>query len=164
MERNSCNYSQHLPGRENVVTDCGSRDFHLSDTQLIAMLTPLHPSISPSQFKIIQLPEKHISWIASLAQKWPGKRELPKGLIKSTLAAGIAGWDSSTESESGMTPIWTPQMTLENYASAVLSCMRTEEVILGKPDPHSKSMEILPERPLTMWQRNLWQVTGSAPY
>ena len=116
----------------------------------------------PSQ--IIQLPEMHISWIALLAQKWPGKRELPRGLIKSTLAAGIAGWDSSTESESGMTPIWTPQMTLENYASAVLSCMRTEEVILGKPDPHSKSMEILPERPLTMWQRNLWQVTGSAPY
>ena len=153
MERNSCNYSQHLPGRENVVTDCGSRDFHLSDTQLIAMLTSLHPSISPSQFKIIQLPEKHISWIALLAQKWPGKRELPKGLIKSTLAAGIVGWDSSTELDSGMTPIWNPQMILDNYASAVLSCMCTEEVILGKIDSHSKSTETLPERPLTIWQQ-----------
>ena len=164
MDRNSCNYSQHLPGRENVVTDCGSRDFHLSDTQLIAMLTSLHPSISPSQFKIIQLPEKHISWIALLAQKWPEKRELPNGLIKSTLAAGVVGWGSLTELDLGMVLIWNPQMILNNYVSAVLSCMRAEEVILGKPDPHSKSMEILPETSLTMWQQKLWQVTVSAPY
>ena len=35
MERNACNYSQHLPGVLNVVADSLSRDFHLSDNQLV---------------------------------------------------------------------------------------------------------------------------------
>ena len=69
MARQACNYSQHLPGRLNVIADCLSRDFHLSDDQLISMLTSLHPSLSHTQIKIINLPQKHISWVASLARR-----------------------------------------------------------------------------------------------
>ena len=35
MEQNACNYSQHLPGVLNVVADSLSRDFHLSDDQIV---------------------------------------------------------------------------------------------------------------------------------
>ena len=159
MSHDACNYSQHLPGKENVVTDSLSRDFHFSNEQIIAMLTSLHPNLSTSQITIIDLPQKHISWISSLAQKWPGQRELPKRLIPSEIAAGITGWDFAEGSNSAMTPIWNPSTHLENYASAVLSCMQCEEVTLGK----SQSKETLPERPLTMWQRPSWRVVGSAP-
>ena len=132
MARNACNYSQHLPGKLNVVADSLSRDFHLSNDQIIAMLTSLHPSLSPSQIKIIDLPQKHISWIASMAQKWPGNKASPKRLIKSKIAAGIAGWASSTGSKQTETPFWKTSTHTAKFASAVLSCMRCDEVILGE--------------------------------
>ena len=163
MARQACNYSQHLPGRLNVIADCLSRDFHLSDDQLISMLTSLHPSLSHTQIKIINLPQKHISWVASLARRWPGTRESPKALIKSTIAAGISGWVSPCESNSMPTPIWKDLTKLADYASAVHSCMQCDEVILGEVDNKSNSEEILRERPSTMWQRPLWQVVGAAP-
>ena len=163
MDRQACNYSQHLPGVWNVVADCLSRDFHLSNEQIIAMLTSLHPSLSPSQIKIVDLPQKHISWIASLAQRWPGTRESPKRLIKSTLAAGIAGWDSSHGSNTTMTPIWKPEMKLDEYASAVHSCMQYEEATLDAEKFTNKFKGPQQERPLTMWQRPLWRVVGAAP-
>ena len=71
MSRKACHYSQHLPGIENVVTDCLSRDFHLSDAQITAMLTSVHPSLTNLGIKIVQVPEEVTSWIASLAQLKP---------------------------------------------------------------------------------------------
>lgn len=162
MAREACNYSQHLPGRLNIIADSLSRDFHLSDEQLISMLTSLHPSLSPSQIKLVPPPPEITSWIASMAQRWPGTRALPKAHTKSTIAAGIAGWGSTTASNSA-TPIWKSSTTPEKYGSAVLSCMQCDEVILGEVDPKSTSRDPLRERPLTMWQRPLWQVVGAAP-
>ena len=163
MKRKACNYSQHLPGRLNIISDCLSRDFHLTDEQLISMLTSLHPSLSPPQIKIVALPQKYISWVANMAQKWPGKRESPGRLIKSTIAAGVSGWTSSAGATSRTTPIWRKGMKVEDYGSAVLSCMQCDEVILGELEPGNESRGILPVRPSIMWQRPLWRVTGAAP-
>ena len=160
MARGACNYSQHLPGRLNIIADSLSRDFHLSDKQLISMLTSLHPSLSPSQIKMVPPLTEIISWIASMAQRWPGKRESPKVPTRSKIAAGISGWDSNTASSS-MTPIWKNSTVQEKYGSAVLSCMQCDEVILGEVDPKSSSKAPLRERPLTMWQRDLYQVVGA---
>jgi len=162
MARGACNYSQHLPGRLNIIADSLSRDFHLSDEQLISMLTSLHPSLSPSQIKMVPPPPEIISWIASMAQRWPGKRVSPKVPTRSTIAVGIAGWDSNTASGS-TTPIWKNSTVQEKYGSAVLSCMQCDEVILGEVDPKSTSKVPLRERPSTMWQRDLFQVVGAVP-
>ena len=159
LERNACNYSQHLPGVLNVVADSLSRDFHLSDDQLVSMLTCLHESLSPHQLRIVTLPQKYISKVASLAQKWPGKTELPSKPIKSTIAAGVSGWNSSTESNTLPTPIWRQSFPQDSYASAVLSCMQCDAATLGK----QASKGALPDRPSTMWRRSLWRVAGAAP-
>ena len=79
------------------------------------------------------------------------------------ITAGISGWVSSQESDSIETPTWRRSMRLEEYGSAVLSCTQCDVVIFREPDPKSKSREILRDRPLTMWQRPLWQVVGAAP-
>ena len=159
LRRQACNYSQHLPGVKNVVADCCSRDFHLSDEELVAMLTSLHPSLLPSQFKVVPLPPKYTSKIAAMARQWPGKKESPSRLIKSTLAAGLSGWSSSTESTTPSTPIWKSSLPLNDYASAVLSCTRFGE----ETSERKESWEERHGRPSTMWQRTLWRVVGSAP-
>ena len=48
MTRKACNYSQHFPGKLNIMTDSFSRAFHLSNDQIISILTSLHPSLSTS--------------------------------------------------------------------------------------------------------------------
>ena len=50
-------------------------------------------------------------------------------------------------------PIWKPSTRLEDYASAALSYMQCNEVILGEHQPQQKSRDTLQERPSTMWRR-----------
>jgi len=119
MGLKACNYSQHMPGRDNIVTDCLSRDFHLSDAQLIAMLTSLNDSLSPDMLKIVQVPDDLISWISKLEQLAPDRLESPKAPTPSALAAGLSGWSSSSGSNTTMTPSWTDSAAPAAYASAV---------------------------------------------
>jgi hypothetical protein len=163
MKANACNYSQHLEGSKNVIVDSGSHDFHLNDDQLKAMLTSLHPSLPPSRLQVVDLPEKYTSWIASLAQKWPGTRELPKKHIKSTLSAGVAGWTSSTGSTTSTAPSWKENWKCDEYASAVPLCMQCDKATLADISKRSGSTVTLRERPSTMWQRDLWLTVGKAP-
>ena len=107
MTWNACNYSQHFPGKLNVVTYSSSRDFQLSNNQIISMLTSLNSSLSTPQIKMTELPQKHTYWITQLAQKCPGKKGLPKQSIKIEIAAWIVGWDSSTGSTKTTTPIFS---------------------------------------------------------
>mmetsp|Transcript_13498 Transcript_13498/g.31904 ORF Transcript_13498/g.31904 Transcript_13498/m.31904 type:complete len:142 (-) Transcript_13498:825-1250(-) len=113
------NYSQHMLGRDNVVTDCLSRDFHLSDAQLITMLTSIDDSLSPDMLKIVQVPDDLISWISKLERFAPDRLESPKAPIPSALAAGLSGWSSSSGSNTTMTPSWTDSAAPAAYASAV---------------------------------------------
>ena len=163
MSRDACNYSQHFPGKMNVVADSLSRDFHLSNGELIAMLTSIHPSFSPAHIKILELPNEHISWIASMAQKWPGNRELPSQLIKSEIARGIVGWNATNESASRMTPVWRNEATPRSFESAVLSCTQFEKDIFVEAECNSnESWRTRLERPSMMWQRPSSQVIGEA--
>ena len=91
MSIKACNYSQHLPGIDNVVTDCLSRDFHLSDDQIVAMLTSVHPSLHDTPIQIVPVPDEVISWISSLAQLKPAPLGSLVERTPSTLAAGISG-------------------------------------------------------------------------
>ena len=163
LAMNACNYSQHLPGCENVVTDCLSRDFHLSDAQISAMLTSVHPSLSNSDMKIVQVPEEITSWIASLARLKPDPMASLTEQSPSILAAGISGWSSCDGSDNALTPIWISSSHTTDFESAVLSSMREEEVILGQPDRRGKSSVRLLKRPSTMWQRPSSQIIGQTP-
>ena len=135
MTWNAYNYSQHFPGKLNVMIDSFSRDFHLSNNQIISMLTLLHSSLSTSLINMIKLPQKHTSSVAQLAQmaqKWPGKKGSPHQLIKREISAGISGWDYSTGSTTTTTPIWTRLKHKQKIASKVLLCMRYDAVVLGE--------------------------------
>ena len=157
MKHNASDYSQHIPGINNVVADCLSRDFHLSNKKLTSMLKSVNPPYLPTQLKIVPLSPTIISWIGSLAQNQPRRKEFPHKPTPSTLAAGIAGWNSTNNSTS-ITPCWTTSNHPKKYSSSALSCTHTdvERLIHDKNEFQGP----LQERPSVTWQRPLLQVVG----
>ena len=157
MENNACDYSQHIPGLTNVVADCLSRDFHLSNSKLISMLYAAKPPYLPTQMTIIPLQPTIISWIGSLVLHKPKRKELPTRHTISTLAAGVSGWTSNQDATS-KTPTWKNSATLEKLESLEPSCTQLDvEHLIHDP---SKFQGPLRERPLAMWHRPLFQVVG----
>jgi len=157
MKHNASDYSQHLPGLANVIADVLSRDFHLSNEQLISMLHSTSPPLLPPQLTIIDIPENIITWIGSLAQLLPKRKESPSRPTISTLARGISGW-SSNENATYPTPIWTTSDFPKKYTSSAHSCMPIELDHFLRDE--SKFRGPLLARPSTTWQRPLLQVVG----
>jgi hypothetical protein len=102
----ACNYSQHIAGIENAAADLLSRDHHLTDKQITSLITNCDSPIAPKLPQLINLLSQTTSWIASLAQLTPKKRELQWQPTISKLATGVSGWNSTNESPQ-LTPIWT---------------------------------------------------------
>jgi len=159
MKHNASSYSQHLPGEANDIADSLSRDFRLTDKQLIALFEHTKPPyLPPQKMKIIKLPEELTSWIASLAQLTTKKRELKWARTKSTLAHGIIGWSGSTMSKQDLTPIFKHSHVQKKYDVYVDSYMRFEEEISLPQGIKLRGRQR--KRPLIMWLRPSQQVVG----
>lgn len=161
IRKNASCYSQYLPGSANDIADSLSRDFHLTNEQLIALFNNANPPYLPKkQMEIIKLPVELTSWIASLAQLQPKKRELNWGRTPSTLARGIIGWHGSNSSEP-MIPIFSHKHPSKKYEYSAHSCTPSEEVT---SIPTTIKLKAKPrKRPSIMWQRPSSQVVGSTP-
>ena len=157
IRRQACNYSQHIPGLTNTVADCLSRDFHLSNDELIAMLFDSKPIYLPKQMEIEELPREITSWVASLAQETPTREELPQRHTPSTLALGVSGWSSKRDAGSKI-PIWKDSSHKNAYASSEHSSTQLDvETLIHDP---SKFKGPLRDRPSVMWHRPLFRVVG----
>lgn len=152
----ACDYSQHVKGSENLVADALSRDFHLSDEKLLSLLQATVPHLLPPKPQIISLNSQITSWITSLAPLAPKKRELVWGLTPSTLAAGVAGWNSANDQKS-QTPIWKNSPPSINPVSYAPSWMPSET---GPSQRWIPLKEKPLDRPWTMWQRPSQTVVG----
>ena len=157
MQYEACEYSQHIPGITNVIADCLSRDFHLSNKKLTSLLYSVKPPYLPATLKITPLDPTVVSWIGSLVQNQPRRKELPQKHSVSTLAAGVSGWNSSQNAAS-TTPTWKNPNLPKEYGYSKLSCTQfVVDSIIHSPD---KFQGPLRERPLDTWQRPLLQVVG----
>jgi hypothetical protein len=83
-------YSQWFPGRENNVADALSRDFDRSDDELTQILRNTCPSQLPQHFHIAPLPNEISSWLTSLLQKLPVKKQLREAHMRTKLGCGDA--------------------------------------------------------------------------
>ena len=157
MANNACDYSQHVAGSENIVADCLSRDFHLTDKKILSLLHNLVPHLLPPNPQIISLPTHLSSWIATIAQLEPKKRELNWQCKPSTIAAGVSGW-SSNKNQTYMTPTWTHTRPSIKPVSYAPSWMQS-----GTEPSHDwiPLKEPLWPRPSTMWLRPLPTVVGT---
>lgn len=127
LEHQASDYSQHIAGSDNHVADSLSRDFHLNDEQLLSLLKHACPHLSPSNSQVISLPTHLSSWIGSLAQLQPKKRELVWRPKQSTIAAGVTGWTSSGDAASP-TPILIDTHRSIVPRSSGSGCLQTRNV------------------------------------
>ena len=88
-------YSQWFPGRNNVVSDCLSRDLHESPAHLKKLLTSIIPHQLPHNLRIAPLPPMVISRLSSLLARMPIRTEHQVRHKTSRLEAGTDGSPSS---------------------------------------------------------------------
>jgi hypothetical protein len=144
-----------------MVADSLSRDTHLSEAQVIAMLKAYSPPLLPANLQILPLSKQITSWIASLAQLTTKTRELQWGHTPSTIAAGVSGWSLCPKSHQTIPTFSTSPKTNETQSSVcswIQSAMENSHLHDSIP-----SRATLQERPPIMYQRSYQQVVGSIP-
>ena len=156
LKHNASDYSQHLAGSENHVADSLSRDFHLSGSQLLNLLTHVCPHLLPQNPQVISLPTHLSSWVGTLAQLQPNRRALDWDRKPSTIAAGVIGWTSPNDPKSQI-PIWKttpPSIVPASYAPSWM---------LAETDSTAQKIQLreTPQpRPQITWLRQSERVVG----
>ena len=70
--------SQWIPGILNDIADALSRDFHLTNDQILSLFLEFVPEQMPPNLQICQLPPTICSWLTSFLEARPPTTESPK--------------------------------------------------------------------------------------
>ena len=156
----SCLYSQWFPGEDNSVSDCLSRDIHLTDNQLSLLLAFHIPSQLPPNFLIAPLPSVIESWACSLLAKMPVKKQRHVKHKMSEIAAGDDGASFSMKSASttipSLSPLINPGPEPSSSPHSPKPCARPA-TLRAVTLPWLKAQSV---PPLTTWHRPSGQITG----
>jgi len=155
----TCLYSQWIPGAKNDVSDILSRDDHLTDNQIVALVTYHFPHQIPNGLRIQSLPEEIDSWLTSKLRSQPEATQLPKPPVRSMYGAGSDGSNIWTRLESRTTNFSTPSLAPNAIASLAhlwQPCAAPDSAPLGLY--RSKPSNASP--PWTMWHRPSGLTTG----
>ena len=104
MEHGIAHHAQWFPGKENLVADALSRDFHVDDRALSLMITDCFSSHIPRSFQIISLPPAVIMCIGELLRLLPKMQQLLTEPATSVAAAGKDTWRSLTQLGTNIDP------------------------------------------------------------
>ena len=127
MMTNNCkDYSQWFPGEENDLADSLSRDFHLSDENLLSLYFNLIPEQTPTNLKISALPEEITSFLSSMLQTLPDKTQQQEKHKISSLAHGIDGHSSNNNLVWTRTPSSTNSHNAKKRSHSQLSHNKSE--------------------------------------
>ena len=159
ITNNSCITTQWFPGKENNVADCLSRDFHLSDFQLTALLRHFHPDQLPPNFVIRPVPSAISSRITSLLLLSPPTTESLGPPTRSELATGDAGRSFLHSLGSRTTSSSTNSLDNPSIDSSLPSPKPSELENLALTKATNLHLaQSLP--PWTTWRRPLGTTTG----
>ena len=93
IRRDSSLYSQHVPGKHNIIADSLSRDLHIPPLTLTNILCRTLPTQIPPNFRIISPPKATISWMLSLLRSEIKSPEPPRAPTRSRLGVLTSGRD-----------------------------------------------------------------------
>ena len=84
-------YSQWFPGKDNIIADALSRDFHLSAPQLTQLIRSHLPPQHRQLFTIVPLPPKIDCWLCAWLQQLPENHQRQEVHQPSNLPLGNGG-------------------------------------------------------------------------
>jgi hypothetical protein len=128
MNTDSCLYSQWFAGDLNAVSDCLSRDFHLTDSALTNLLQTCVPNQVPFGFFLSPLPTEISSWLTCLLRNQPFKEEWSKEPTRSKLSLGDVSNYTYSPSASKMTGSSKPSTADNNTESLEHLQLHSEKV------------------------------------
>jgi hypothetical protein len=153
-------YPEHIPGKHNVIADSLSRDFHLTNIQIIHLFYNSQDCSQqrPSNLKILQLPKTTISWIASILESLSQKEQSLPQPAASTLAASNSSKNFSPTATSlthSLTNLPQIKKPLSSPASHIASATITTNL---PPNPYSPEALLMPPSPT--WYRPSGKTSG----
>ena len=120
-------YSQWFLGKENVIADCLSRDTHLSDPDLIHLLSSFFPPQSTPRFKRVPIPSVISEWVRSILRLLPKREQTLEQHTNSGLEIGVSGRNSLSSSALKAIDTLSLFPPLENLQSSVPSQPSSEK-------------------------------------
>ena len=144
-------YSQWFPGKDNDVSDALSRDNDRNDKELTNILRKFVPEQMPDHFEIVPLPSEIVSWLISLLQRLPAKKQLQEQHKRTKLGRGGAGPNGVSPSDSTTSSSESSPKGNESDSLERLPWLCEEDafrVRLMKPWLKAQS-----EMPFHMWHR-----------
>ena len=146
-------YIQWFLGKDNIVSDCLSRDLHLLPTHLTQIITSIVTHQLPRNFRIVQLPPTITFWISSLLARIPVRMERQIKYKTSEIEHDVDVPLSSLKSASKTTPA---SLDSPNHGSESSSFPYSHKPCKKQATQASLSLPWLEEKSvplLTMWHR-----------
>ena len=160
MERDCCEYSQHIPGETNDLADALSRDFSIPNDHFTKLAFQFLPTQVPIDFKISPLPQEILSFLFSLLRELPSKTQQLEKHKKGKLGLGLAGMISSKKWNSTTTPSLTLSTNTKQTSSSQPSPNQSE-IECTQEKAHPLSAVIQSEPPWTTFLRPSEKTTNT---
>jgi hypothetical protein len=128
INNDCCLYSQWFAGDFNTVSDCLSRDFHLSDNELTSLIIFSVPHQVPFGFYLSPIPTEISSWLIYLLQNQPSNEEWCREPIRSKLLLGTYSKCTFCPSEAKTISSSTPLNAVNDIKSWEHSLQPSEKV------------------------------------
>jgi hypothetical protein len=167
MEHDSTVYSQWFEGDMNAVADSLSRDHHLSNDELLNLLSSRIPEQMPNSFRIFPLPPDAVLKITTWLRSLPPSTQSPTAPLRSKLATGAIGSPTSRQLNLMMTHSSPLSPEGNNIGSSPPSRQRSEPMTSSNTSVHQRLLrQYLAQSvpPSTRWLRNTGITTGQAQF
>ena len=159
MEAEVALYSQHVPGRHNVVADSLSRDHHIDSQKLTFLLKQLYLSQAQENFHILEkIPNEISSWLECLKQNSINKMALPTKPIYSKIGTLVSGKHTLKDVVS-MTSFWIDSVKKTKSSSCQATQQLFEEILMVQQESQNFSAKQF-EPPLATYVRPLGRTFG----
>lgn len=145
-------FSQHIPGKRNIIADALSRDFHLNNDELTKILLSHLPSQVHQTFKILNHPNNITLWMSSLLDGETTKVASLKTHKISNLCILTNGEVTPRTLESEMFG-FDPSAKLTKTSSCQDLPIKSEQTAMGKFKSRRLSWETLWLPPSILYQQ-----------